>query len=126
MMTCPNTLGLFENNLPRIVEMLRAKDALLYYDGRFVQVGHLAGMASFKRGRGGLLVDLNGDGLLDMVVVNRWDKAQLWRHVGSGTADKPAPMGHWLQLRLRQPGGNRDAVGAWVEVDLGGRIIRRS
>lgn len=33
MMTCPNTLGLFETNLPRIVEMLHAKDALLYYDG---------------------------------------------------------------------------------------------
>lgn len=33
MMTCPNTLGLFENHLPRIVEMLRAVDALLYYDG---------------------------------------------------------------------------------------------
>ncbi len=33
MMTCPNTLGLFEKNLPRIVELLRAKDALLYYDG---------------------------------------------------------------------------------------------
>ena len=33
MMTCPNTLGLFENNLPRIVEKLRRVDALLYYDG---------------------------------------------------------------------------------------------
>ena len=94
-------------------------------DGRFVQVGHLAGMASFKRGRGGLLVDLNGDGLLDMVVVNRWDKAQLWRNVGAGSAERPAALGHWLQLRLRQPGGNRDAIGAWVEVDLGGRVIRQ-
>jgi hypothetical protein len=58
------------------------------------------------------------------VVVNRLDKAQLWRNLGSGTAVKPASMGHWLQLRLRQTGGNRDAIGAWVEVDLGGRIIR--
>ena len=33
MMTCPNTLGLFENNLPGIVEKLRKIDALLYYDG---------------------------------------------------------------------------------------------
>ena len=33
MMTCPNTLGLFENNLPHIVEKLRRVDALLYYDG---------------------------------------------------------------------------------------------
>lgn len=33
MMTCPNTLGLFERHLPRIVEMVRSVDALLYYDG---------------------------------------------------------------------------------------------
>ena len=33
MMTCPNTLGLFEKNLPEIVRMLRKVDALLYYDG---------------------------------------------------------------------------------------------
>ena len=93
-------------------------------DGRFFEAGQLANVASYKRGRGGMMADLNGDGLLDMVVVNRWDKAQLWRHVGTGTAAKPAPMGHWLQLRLRQAGGNRDAIGAWVEVDLGGKIIR--
>ena len=88
-------------------------------DGRFFEAGQLAGIASVKRGRGGMLVDLNGDGLLDMLVVNRWDKAQLWRNVGVGTAEKPLPMGHWLQLRLVQGGANRDAVGAWVEVDLG-------
>jgi enediyne biosynthesis protein E4 len=94
-------------------------------DGRFAEVGQQAGIASFKRGRGGLLVDLNGDGLLDMIVVNRWDKAQLWRNVGAGSADKPLPMGHWLQLRLKQGGANRDAIGAWVEVDLGTRVIRQ-
>ena len=33
MMTCPNTLGLFEKHLPAIVEKLRSVDALLYYDG---------------------------------------------------------------------------------------------
>ena len=93
-------------------------------DGRFFEAGQLANVASYKRGRGGMMADLNGDGLLDMVVVNRWDKAQLWRHVGSGTAARPAPMGRWLQLRLQQAGGNRDAIGAWVELDLGGKIIR--
>jgi hypothetical protein len=93
-------------------------------DGHFTQVGQQAGVASFRRGRGGMLADLNGDGLLDMIVVNRLDKAQLWRNLGAGTPDKPAPMGHWLQLRLQQAGGNRDAVGAWVEVELGGRVVR--
>ena len=94
-------------------------------DGRFTEVGQQAGVASFKRGRGGMMADLNGDGLLDMVVVNRQDKAQLWRNVGSGTAAKPAPIGHWVQLQLQQEGGNRDAIGAWVEVDLGERVVRQ-
>ncbi len=94
-------------------------------DGRFVEVGQQAGIASVRRGRGGMLADLNGDGLLDMIVVNRWDKAQLWRNLGAGTAGKAVPMGHWLQLRLRQGGGNVDAIGAWVEVDLGERVVRK-
>jgi enediyne biosynthesis protein E4 len=109
--TMPDFAALDPNNL-----------LLQQTDGRFFEAGQLAGVSSVRRGRGGMLVDLNGDGLLDMVVVNRWDKAQLWRNVGTGTADKPQPMGaagHWLQLRLKQSGGNRDAVGAWVEVDMG-------
>lgn len=109
--TMPDFAALDPNNL-----------LLQQTDGRFYEAGQLANVASVRRGRGGMLVDLNGDGLLDMVVVNRWDKAQLWRNVGTGTADKPQTMGaagHWLQLRLKQSGGNRDAVGAWVEVDLG-------
>jgi enediyne biosynthesis protein E4 len=109
--TMPDFAALDPNNL-----------LLQQSDGRFFEAGQLANIASVRRGRGGMLADLNGDGLLDMVVVNRWDKAQLWRNVGTGTADKPLPMGaagHWLQLRLNQAGGNKDAVGAWVEVDLG-------
>jgi hypothetical protein len=93
-------------------------------EGNFVEAGSQSGVASFRRGRGGMLADLNGDGLLDMVVVNRWEKAQLWRNLGSGKAAAPAPLGHWLQLRLRQTGGNRDAVGAWVEVQTGERVQR--
>jgi len=33
MMTCPNTLGLYEKHIPVIVDQLRRVDALLYYDG---------------------------------------------------------------------------------------------
>lgn len=33
MMTCPNTLGLFESHLPQIVELIHSVDGLLYYDG---------------------------------------------------------------------------------------------
>ncbi len=94
-------------------------------DGKFIDVGLAAGIASVKRGRGGMLVDLNGDGMLDMVVVNRWDKAQLWRNVGTGTNAQPLTLGSWLQIRLQQSGTNHDAIGAWVEVDLGDRLVRQ-
>ncbi|MDK2921158.1 MAG: glycine dehydrogenase subunit 2 [Desulfonauticus sp.] len=33
MMTCPNTLGLFEKHLPEIVKLIHSVDGLLYYDG---------------------------------------------------------------------------------------------
>ena len=94
-------------------------------DGKYVESATEAGLVNYQRGRGGLLVDLNGDGLLDAVIVNRWDRAKVWRNVGAGSAAAPKSMGHWLQVRLRQKGGNRDAVGAWLEVDAGGRVQRR-
>jgi hypothetical protein len=34
-------------------------------------------------------------------------------------------MGNWLAVRLQQPGANRDAIGAWVEVRVGGRVATR-
>lgn len=91
-------------------------------EGRFVEAGDTAGLRNYQRGRGGLLVDLNADGLLDAVIVNRWDRAKLWRNVGAGTAEAPRSMGHWLKVRLSQSGGNRDAVGAWLEVEAQGRL----
>ena len=93
-------------------------------DGKYVESATEAGLVNYQRGRGGILVDLNGDGLLDAVIVNRWDRAKVFRNVGAGTATEPKQMGHWLQVRLSQGGGNRDAIGAWLEVDAGGRIQR--
>ena len=94
-------------------------------DGRFVESGQLAGIAGARRGRGGLLVDLNADGLLDMAVVNHRDKVQVWRNVGGGQAASPRAMGRWIEFRPLQPEGNRDAVGAWIEVRVAGRVQRR-
>ncbi|HEV8339475.1 MAG TPA: CRTAC1 family protein [bacterium] len=94
-------------------------------DGRFVEGAEAAGVLNFARARGAALADFNLDGLLDLVVVNRRENVKLWRNVGHGTAARPRTMGHWLALRLRQGGGNRDAVGAWVEVRMGERVVRR-
>lgn len=94
-------------------------------DGRFENVGEAAGIANFARSRGATLADLNLDGLPDLVVVNRKVEAEVWRNLGAGTADQTVPMGNWLQLKLRQEGGNRNAVGAWIEVRIGARTLSR-
>ncbi len=94
-------------------------------DGTFSEVGAAAGIATFVRGRGAALVDLNLDGMLDLVQVNRRENVSLWRNVGLGTAAEPAPMDGWVALRLEQPGPNRDAIGSWIEVRAGGRAAER-
>lgn len=94
-------------------------------DGTFVESAEAAGLVSFDRSRGAAVVDLNMDGMLDLVVVNRRENVGLWRNVGWGTADAPEPMGNWIALRPDQPGPNHDAIGAWIEVRVGDRITRR-
>ena len=94
-------------------------------DGTFVDEAAAAGVLSDARGRGAALVDLNLDGMLDLVVSNRRANAEVWRNVGSGTAKHPAPMGDWLALQLNQPGPNHNAVGALVEVKVGDHTMSR-
>ena len=94
-------------------------------DGTFVEAANQAGILRFERGRGAALTDLNLDGLLDLVEVNYRADTVVWRNVGAGNAAQPVPMGHWLGLQLRQPGPNRDAIGAWLDLRSGGVTIRR-
>ncbi|MGH2483648.1 MAG: CRTAC1 family protein, partial [Candidatus Limnocylindria bacterium] len=94
-------------------------------DGSFIEGAPAAGIVTYARGRGAALADLNLDGMLDLVVVNRHVNVQVWRDVGFGDAAQPVPMGNWIGLRLSQAGSNRDAVGSWVEVKIGDRILLR-
>ena len=94
-------------------------------DGTFRESGEAAGIVTFASGRGAALVDLNLDGMLDLVQVNRSENVSLWRNVGWGDASKPAPMGNWIAVRLQQTGPNRDAIGSWIEVRIGERTIQR-
>lgn len=94
-------------------------------DGTFLESADAAGILNFGRGRGAALADFNLDGMLDLVEVNRRDNVKLWRNVGSGTAAEAPPLGHWVALRLRQRGPNIDAIGSWIEVDIGERTLSR-
>ncbi|MFN3824937.1 MAG: CRTAC1 family protein [Pseudorhodobacter sp.] len=78
-------------------------------DGTFQEMAEQAGVASMEISRGGLVIDLNADGLLDLVVVNRRAPAQIWRNVTEGA-------GNWLGVSLQQSGGNRDGIGSWIEL----------
>ena len=90
--------------------------------GTFREAALEAGAASMRRSRGGAVIDLDLDGLLDIVVVNRMANVEILhnrsRHDGHWG-------GHWLQVMPRQEGANRNAVGAWIEVRAAGRIQRR-
>jgi hypothetical protein len=95
-------------------------------DGTFVQVAEAAGILDYARGRGAALADLNLDGLPDLVEVFYGDPVHLWRNGGvTGTTGSIAQPGHWLNLRPTQPGPNRDAIGAWIEVQAGDLTLRR-
>ena len=87
-------------------------------DGKFIDVANQARVASVSSSRGAAMVDFNNDGLLDLVVVNRNDNAQLWRNNTSN-------LGHWIEIKLQQPVINRDGIGAWIEVKHGEKIMRR-
>ena len=94
-------------------------------DSTFIEGAEAAGIVNYARARGAALADLNLDGLLDLVVVNRRENVLLWRNVGTGDAGAPEPMGNWVAIRLEQPAANRDAIGAWVEVRAGDDVSVR-
>ncbi len=94
-------------------------------DGTFVQAADRAGILHFERGRGAAVADLNLDGLLDLVLVNYGADVRLWRNVGAGSAEAPAATGHWLALSIEQPAPNRNAIGAWVEIQVGELTMQR-
>lgn len=92
-------------------------------DGGFHERGDKAGIALARRGRGAAVVDLNADGMLDLVVVNRKDNVSLFRNQGQKTSWGHQPTGNWLGVELQNGRGkrvaNRSAIGARVSVKTG-------
>lgn len=94
-------------------------------DGTFVEGGEEAGIVYFDRTRGAAVVDLNADGLLDLVEVNRVENVRLWRNVGSGTRENPTQMGNWIEVALDAGGVNAYGVGSWIDVRMGDLVMTR-
>ena len=78
-------------------------------DGTFAERSVEAGVATADRSRGAALADFDGDGLLDLVVVNRRAPMELYRNATEGS-------GNWLELRPRRHGVNGFAIGSWIEL----------
>ncbi len=65
-------------------------------------------------GRGLVCGDVDGDGAVDLLVTTIGGPARLYRNVAPG-------RGHWLLVRALDPALKRDAYGATVTVEAGGR-----
>ncbi|WP_239495925.1 CRTAC1 family protein [Yoonia maritima] len=78
-------------------------------DGTFTETAGIAGIGTTERSRGAGLADLNADGLLDIVVVNRRAPLEIWQNTSVDT-------GHWIAIDPRQTDTNTFAIGAFVEL----------
>ncbi len=87
-------------------------------DRKFQEIGDKAGVLNFSPARGGALVDFNLDGKLDLVVSHRRENIKIWRNVSD-------QIGNFIALRLRDAGGNRDAIGAKIEIKTPARSQKR-
>ena len=85
---------------------------------RFADFAWIANAHRLEDGRGAAAIDIEGDGDLDLIVQSFERPAVLLVNQG-------APDRHWLQLRLRGTRSNRDAIGARVVIEAGGRTQSR-
>jgi len=96
--------------------------------GRFEEVAPRGGTRRelVETSRGAAFGDVDGDGGVDVLVVNRDAPAHLYRNLNAGTTGTAA---NWLRLRLRLPAERdapgRDALGATVRGRLGERTLTR-
>ena len=90
-------------------------------DNTFVDLTWQVGLESHAHGKGSALLDLDGDGFLEMVVANWSDRLEVYRNQSPDLGND----NHWLQVDLEGDGVvvNRDAFGAIVELtEVGGRV----
>ncbi len=86
-------------------------------DGSFNNLGVTLGMTT-GNARGSAVADYDGDGDLDLAVVNQGGGLLLFRN-------DSVTSGHWLQIQLRGAPRNLDAIGTMVEATVGELTRRR-
>ena len=79
----------------------------------FTDVSFGSGADSRGYGRGGVYLDFDNDGCLDLFVVNYEEEAQLYRNL-CGTGN------NWLVVKTVGSRSNRDGIGARITVVAGG------
>ena len=82
----------------------------------FVERTWSSGMVDPEHGKASALVDLDRDGTLDIVTTAWGGAARVYRNAAARVAGN-----HWVAFELQQDGANRDALGAIVTLDAGGR-----
>jgi hypothetical protein len=87
-------------------------------EGQFLDVARPVGCDGTRDGRGVGVADFDADGRLDWVVANNGAEPTFYLNRLPGS-------GHWLRLELRGRRGNRDAVGARVRLEAGGKTQTR-
>jgi enediyne biosynthesis protein E4 len=87
--------------------------------GRFLDLSAPSGAADPSQSRGLAVADYDGDGLVDLYVVNQDGHPHLYRNV------TPAAGSHWLEIDTIGRTSNRDGCGARLTLSMGGVKLLR-
>jgi len=96
---------------------------LMLNDGtgeHFLDVSAVTGVDDVDESKGTAFADYDGDGLVDMFVVNQAGQPRLYRNV------TPVDDRQWLVLELNGTSSNRDGCGARIAVTVGTDTIHRT